>query len=200
MIYTVLVIIAFNIGISTVTHASYTPKQIIRARYVIPGAFFGALLGPLGLFVGGVTLDMMYQSSQNKNKNKNKHKHVLMNKSNMMSYAPFNEKKEATIFFKIANHTLTENEKLMLRNIAMLLKKEVTFTVDILGSTDPTGKKNNYNNQSLSKRRADVVADYLITMGVDKNRLSVQGVGAIETSNAEDYPNIRITKLKLMTQ
>lgn len=50
--------------------------------------------------------------------------------------------------------------------------------ISIIGHTDSVGSE--AYNQGLSERRAQSVADYLISNGVDANRLSVEGRGEIQ--------------------
>ena len=62
-----------------------------------------------------------------------------------------------------------------LNSVALVLNKYKQSLVDIYGHTDSTGD-NNYN-LDLSQRRAQSVAGYLTTQGVDGRRFYVQGAG-----------------------
>ena len=65
--------------------------------------------------------------------------------------------------------------KLVLDAFASYLNKHTNYQVDIEGHTDNIGRPN--ENFDLSKRRAKVVADYLINKGVIAERLNSRGFG-----------------------
>ena len=56
-----------------------------------------------------------------------------------------------------------------------VLENNPDMNVEIQGYTDNTGTEN--YNQKLSEKRADVVKDYLVSKGIDANRLTVKGFG-----------------------
>ncbi|QKH38340.1 OmpA family protein [Achromobacter pestifer] len=62
-----------------------------------------------------------------------------------------------------------------LRDIASLIKSSSAGTVAIEGHTDSKGSAS--YNKDLSLRRAQAVAQWLASHGVDKSRLSVKGLG-----------------------
>ncbi len=65
--------------------------------------------------------------------------------------------------------------QLVLSSFADYLLKHPKYNVDIEGHTDDVGRAE--ENLDLSKRRASVVADYLIEKGVSSNRLHPRGFG-----------------------
>ena len=65
--------------------------------------------------------------------------------------------------------------KMVLTAFAEYLLKHEKFQVDINGHTDDVGRPE--ENLDLSKRRAQVVADFLINLGVSSNRLHPSGFG-----------------------
>lgn len=65
------------------------------------------------------------------------------------------------------------------RQAAMLKDQFSGVNVYVLGHTDSTGSAT--NNKLLSVNRAQAVADYLATQGIEKSRLKIQGLAA-------DYP------------
>jgi outer membrane protein OmpA-like peptidoglycan-associated protein len=67
----------------------------------------------------------------------------------------------------------------VLDSVALVLKKYDKTYVDVLGHTDSTGS--DAYNMRLSYNRADVVANYLQTKGVKRERMAVNGLG-------EGYP------------
>lgn len=62
-----------------------------------------------------------------------------------------------------------------LNSVALVLKKFNKTVVKVAGFTDSTG--NASYNQQLSERRAQSVANYLSSQGVNQNRFSVVGYG-----------------------
>jgi OOP family OmpA-OmpF porin len=71
-------------------------------------------------------------------------------------------------------------------------------SVKISGHTDNTG--NEAHNLTLSKRRADVVAEYLVNNGIDINRVETFGFGSAKpllanTTDEERKKNRRVELL-----
>ena len=62
-----------------------------------------------------------------------------------------------------------------LNNLANSFRQYQQNSIEIVGHTDSTGS--HAYNMSLSQRRAQSVANYLIAQGVDQTRLSTRGVG-----------------------
>lgn len=62
-----------------------------------------------------------------------------------------------------------------LNAVGLVLNKYNQTLVDINGHTDSTGSLQ--HNQALSQRRAQSVATYLVSQGVDGRRFAVQGFG-----------------------
>ena len=94
------------------------------------------------------------------------------------------EKKEFTIDFeKIANKNLFEfdSDKLSsdshagLDVVVAFLKETPNVTVKIEGHTDSIGSQ--AYNQNLSERRANSVAKYLTSHGIEKERVTTEGFG-----------------------
>ena len=67
---------------------------------------------------------------------------------------------------KVALHALGDDIK---------AKSGKVVDIDVIGHTDSTGPED--YNQGLSERRAQAVADYLITEGIDANIIDVSGEG-----------------------
>jgi outer membrane protein OmpA-like peptidoglycan-associated protein len=94
------------------------------------------------------------------------------------------EKKEIKIDFeKLAKQNLfnfdsdkiSESSYSGLNFVASFLKENPSVTVKVDGHTDNIGPAE--YNKDLSERRAKSVADYIISKGVDANRVSTQGFG-----------------------
>lgn len=65
-----------------------------------------------------------------------------------------------------------------LKKIADIMNRYPQTDIAVVGHTDSTGNQD-YNLQ-LSLRRANAVADYLISQGVERSRLSTEGRGPLE--------------------
>jgi chemotaxis protein MotB len=70
--------------------------------------------------------------------------------------------------------------------------------VRISGHTDNTGRE--AHNLALSKQRADVVAEYLVSNGIDINRVETSGLGSakpieVNTSDEGRRKNRRVELL-----
>ena len=110
--------------------------------------------------------------------------------------------KKVTINFPTAGYSLDADAEVIIeREFLPIIKQFNNMYVRIEGNTDNTG---NYNsNVTLSKKRAQAVANYLIRMGVDSNRFIVKGNGpdhaiaAGVLGNSQEY---RTTDLQLIAQ
>jgi OOP family OmpA-OmpF porin len=79
------------------------------------------------------------------------------------------------IYFDINRADLTTESKNRLNNIVLFLSLHPNKRFEIQGNTDKGG--NTDYNQKLSEKRANVVKDYLVGRGVNKNSLEVIGNG-----------------------
>ncbi len=79
------------------------------------------------------------------------------------------------IFFEFGKAVLLPESFPELDRTAEFMKNNPTIEIEIGGHTDNIGS--DAFNQKLSERRAQAVADYLITKGVDKKRMTVVGYG-----------------------
>jgi len=62
-----------------------------------------------------------------------------------------------------------------LDELVFILKQNPKKRLDIIGHTDNVGSED--RNQELSRRRAEAVADYLISKGIDPQQLNPRGLG-----------------------
>lgn len=86
----------------------------------------------------------------------------------------------AGLTFDVNKFDLKPTTLPILERQAALLKEQFTgVNVYVLGHTDSTGSAS--NNKLLSVNRAQAVADYLATQGIEKSRMKIQGL-------ASDYP------------
>lgn len=79
------------------------------------------------------------------------------------------------VSFTSSTADLTVASKLILDQLAEVLRNNPAYSCDISGHTDATGGVD--LNMELSKKRAKSCFDYLIMKGIDENRLSHQGYG-----------------------
>lgn len=75
------------------------------------------------------------------------------------------------ILFEPNKSTLNKSSFAYLDNLVTYLKDNPKVKLEVQGHT------NFADNVSLSNRRAQTVVDYLISKGIDKNRLSIKGLG-----------------------
>lgn len=80
------------------------------------------------------------------------------------------------INFDTDSDVLKSESKPTLDKIAALLKSKSDWSLAIEGHTDNTGGE--AHNQQLSEKRAAAVKTYLVTSGVDTERLTTAGLGA----------------------
>jgi OmpA-OmpF porin, OOP family len=79
------------------------------------------------------------------------------------------------ILFEFASDYLNETANQTLDKLVMFMKDKPGLQLIIAGHTDTTGPAQ--YNKSLSKRRADSVANYFIKNGISKDRLEIVGYG-----------------------
>ena len=83
--------------------------------------------------------------------------------------------KMGNIFFKFGSWELSPDSKDGLEALAKLLTDNPNITIEMAAHTDMVG--NNSANQELSLKRAQSVVNYLINMGIEKERLTPIGYG-----------------------
>lgn len=110
--------------------------------------------------------------------------------------------KEVIIEFPVNGSSLdADAETIIDREFLSIIRQFNNTYVRIEGNTDDTG---NYDhNMSLSKSRAQSVADYLVRQGVDRNRLIVEGNGpknARRDGVSGSNQKYRTTSLKLVQE
>jgi outer membrane protein OmpA-like peptidoglycan-associated protein len=82
---------------------------------------------------------------------------------------------DSGILFDTDSYTLTGEAKTNVAELARVLKKYDDTNVIIEGHTDNTGSDE--HNQKLSEKRAEAVAQYAASLGVNSTRLSKMGYG-----------------------
>ncbi len=88
----------------------------------------------------------------------------------------YDDVKENTIYFGLDNYELAEEDKKQLRRIAEYVRVDHQIkSINIAGYTDDQGRKG-YNN-AVSQKRAEMVSNYLLSVGVPKYKLDVTWYG-----------------------
>jgi outer membrane protein OmpA-like peptidoglycan-associated protein len=82
----------------------------------------------------------------------------------------------AELLFETNKSTLRSEHFATLNPVVDYLRAHPERSVKISGHTDATGKES--QNLILSKQRADVVAEYLVSNGIDINRVETYGLGS----------------------
>jgi outer membrane protein OmpA-like peptidoglycan-associated protein len=82
----------------------------------------------------------------------------------------------AELLFEMNKSTLRSEHFATLNPLVDYLRAHPERLVKISGHTDATGKES--QNLRLSKQRADVVAEYLVSNGIDINRVETFGLGS----------------------
>lgn len=82
------------------------------------------------------------------------------------------------VVFEFNNAQLSHKAKLEILNLYSFLIKNDNLKIIISGHTDNIGTET--FNKRLSKKRAQVVANYLIELGLDESRISSIGYGSIK--------------------
>ncbi len=104
------------------------------------------------------------------------------------------------VFFETDSYVLKEASYSELDNVVRLLQLNKEVNAEIGGHTDNVGTLA-YNNE-LAQKRAKEVFDYLVTKGIDKERLKYKGYGysqPIDTNDTEEgRANNRRTEVKIL--
>ena len=85
----------------------------------------------------------------------------------------------SNVFFDLNQSKLRENSKIELLEFVAFLKQNLKHKIELGGHTDSRG--NSSDNLILSSERAKSVYDFLVSNGIDANRLSHKGYGSTQT-------------------
>lgn len=77
-----------------------------------------------------------------------------------------------------------------LNKVADYLNKKLEYKIELAGHTDNIGKEE--DNQKLSEARAKAIADYLLSRGISKERISYKGYGSIKPLTTNDTEEGRL--------
>ena len=79
------------------------------------------------------------------------------------------------INFERRSSVITADSLIVVEEIAKILNDNPTFKIEVAGHTDSKGKES--LNKQISQDRASSVADVLISLGINKDRVSAVGYG-----------------------
>lgn len=107
---------------------------------------------------------------------------------------------DLSLSFGLGSAALSPTAQAQIRAFAEALQRPqlATMRVAIEGHTDSSGSR--ATNISLSQRRAQAVADYLVSQGVARNRLDVRGFGydqPLQGTRASDPDNRRVEAVRI---
>jgi len=93
------------------------------------------------------------------------------------------------IFFGFDSYALTDASKEKLHDLISALKEYPLLSIEVRGYTDALGS--NEYNQVLSEKRAKAVTSFLISNGIDANRVKNKGFGESENIALNTYQDGR---------
>ncbi len=106
------------------------------------------------------------------------------------------------VYFDSGKSTLKPNSYKALNDLVEILKIKNTMVVEIQGHTDDVGKEE--ENLKLSQERAGEVRKYLISKGIEENRVSAKGYGQTmpiaDNANDAGKSKNRRTSLKVIKE
>jgi outer membrane protein OmpA-like peptidoglycan-associated protein len=88
------------------------------------------------------------------------------------------------IFFDTAKYDLLPTSNAELNRLVSFLEKQPKIKIEISGHTDNVGSDE--SNMTLSNNRAESVVNYLVSKGINKNRLSYKGYGETKPEATND--------------
>jgi len=94
----------------------------------------------------------------------------------LVKYAGYSEIKSICFDYNVYN--LDREAKIELEKLYMIMERNPSLYVEIIGHTDSKGSDS--YNMILSEKRARAATNYLITKGINKERFVARGVGENE--------------------
>ena len=104
------------------------------------------------------------------------------------------------ILFSSGSYILTENTKKIINEFSKFLNENPTIQISIQGHTDDQGEAS--KNVTLSQNRANAVKEYLISLGINTERLEAIGYGSskpkVPNDNEENRKMNRRTEFQIL--
>ncbi len=91
---------------------------------------------------------------------------------------------KVSVNFEFNDTTLSDKSKAQLSDIANLMKGNKNLKVKVIGHSDNMGTKK--KNQDISEQCVQVAANYLIRLGIAKNKIIMKGKGDSEPLKSND--------------
>ena len=85
------------------------------------------------------------------------------------------------IYYDYAMCSLNPNSKKIIDKIINVMKSDNSLTIEVNGFADSRGKSE--YNYTLSRMRRDVVVNYMVSKGINKNRLTGKAYGETNLIN-----------------
>jgi OOP family OmpA-OmpF porin len=99
------------------------------------------------------------------------------------------------IYFSNDTAELTDESRRTLDSVAATIKGQPNLRVEIGGHTDSIGSA--AYNLMLAQQRAEAVRQYLISKGVESNRLTAQGYGEFRPNGSNEKPDERASNRRV---
>ncbi len=104
-----------------------------------------------------------------------------------MKYKKFttSNKKDLTvienIYYELAKYTIVTESEIVLDKVISILMASPEVKLEVVSHTDAQG--DDVSNLKLAENRSNAVIDYLVSKGIDRNRLKAFGKGELEIRN-----------------
>ncbi|NOU58898.1 OmpA family protein [Marinifilum caeruleilacunae] len=111
------------------------------------------------------------------------------------------------IYYELGSARLTPDSKKTIDKILLPILNEKPVKIEIMAHTDSRG--NDDYNMALSQQRANAVVNYLVTQGIERNRLTAKGYGETRLINRcangvdcseEEHQKNRRTEFRIVNQ
>jgi outer membrane protein OmpA-like peptidoglycan-associated protein len=80
-----------------------------------------------------------------------------------------------TVFFEPGSSLLSADDVKVLRAVSELLQGDTTYQMRVVAYTDPVDEHK--DDEALAKARAKAVREFMVSKGIDKDRIDVKGKG-----------------------
>ena len=114
------------------------------------------------------------KDDKSSNNNASKQNEIQSTINNILSTTKINFERRST--------SVTEDSKIAIEQIAKILTDNPEFKVEVAGHTDSRGSDS--LNKKISQDRASSVGEILISLGINKDRITAVGYG-------EDHPLVK---------